>query len=82
MAKVLKGTVTSNSMQRTAVVEVVEKRPHKMYRKLIKHSKKYKVDIADATVGIGDIVRIVEIRPISKDKHFKLLDVVTMGGNK
>ncbi len=82
MAKVLKGTVVSNGMQKTAVVEVVEKRPHKLYKKLIKHSKKYKVDVGDASVALGDVVRIVEVKPISKDKRFKLQEIVTLGVNK
>lgn len=82
MAKVLKGLVVSTGMPQTVVVEVVEKRPHKLYRKLIKHSKKYKVDTAGVVAVVGDTVRIVETRPLSKDKHFKLAEVVTIGGEK
>ncbi len=76
MAKILTGTVVSTSMQNTVVVEVSRRTPHPMYKKLIAHSKKFKVDSAGQSVNIGDQVRIVETKPISKDKHFKLQEIL------
>lgn len=72
MNKVLTGKVVTVKMQNTVLVEVVRRTPHKLYGKLLKRSKKYKVDTAGQTVAVGEIVKIVETKPISKDKHFKL----------
>lgn len=72
MAKILTGTVVSNTMQNTAVVEVIRRTPHPLYKKLLKRSKKYKVDTNGQAVKVGDRVRIMETKPISKDKHFML----------
>lgn len=75
MAKILQGKVVSNKMQNTAVVEVIRTSPHPLYRKLLKRSKKFKVETKGATLTIGQIVKIVETKPVSKDKHFALLEV-------
>ena len=72
MAKVITGTVVSIKMQNTVVVEVTRKVPHPLYKKLLKHSKKFKADTNGQTVKVGDTVAIVEIKPMSKDKHFAL----------
>jgi small subunit ribosomal protein S17 len=73
MAKILEGTVISTKMQNTIVVEVTRKKPHPLYKKLLKRSKKYKVVTNGETVVVGSTVRIVETKPMSKDKHFVLL---------
>ncbi len=72
MPKVLQGVVTSTSMQNTIVVEVTRRTPHPLYKKLMKKSKKFKVDPAGMDVVIGQQVSIVETRKMSKDKYFKL----------
>jgi small subunit ribosomal protein S17 len=72
MAKTHKGTVVSVKMQNTAVVEISWKAPHPLYKKLLKRSKKHKVDTAGQEVQVGDVVTIIETKPISKDKHFVL----------
>ena len=77
MAKTLNGIVVSTKMQNTVVVEVSWKRPHPLYKKLLKRSKKFKVDPNGQTVNVGDKVTIIETKPIAKDKHFKLF-----GGEK
>jgi len=74
MAKILTGKVVSTSMQNTIVVEVFRKKAHPLYKKLMLRSKKYKVDPAGRTVTIGETVRIIETKPMSKDKHFKLME--------
>ena len=71
--KVFEGQVVSVPGGHTAIVEVVRKTPHPLYKKLIKRSKKYKVDTAGLDVAIGANVKIVETRPISKNKFFKLV---------
>ena len=76
MAKVLRGKVVSIKMQDTVVVEVTRHVPHKLYKKLLKRSKKYKVDSKGKTVAVGDSVRIAEIKPMSKDKYFTIVEGV------
>jgi len=77
MAKTLKGNVTSVAMKNTIVVEVSFKVPHKLYKKLLTKSKKYKVEADNTQVVVGDFVEIVETKPYSKDKYFKLSKVIT-----
>ncbi|MEK7092097.1 MAG: 30S ribosomal protein S17 [Patescibacteria group bacterium] len=75
--KKLRGTIVSTKMKNTVVVKVVAKRPHPMYKKLQQHTKRFLVDTADQMVGVGDMVDISEVRPISKNKYFKILNIVT-----
>ena len=69
----LKGTVVSDKMKDTIVVSVERYEKHPKYQKFIKRSKKFKAHDAGNIAKIGDKVQIVETRPISKDKHFKLI---------
>ncbi len=73
MKKKLIGKVISNKMLKTLVVEVERKIVHPKYRKVIFRHKKYKVHNEDNNIKLGDLVEIVETRPISKDKHFKVI---------
>ena len=75
--KIIEGKVISSKMKNAAVVEVTRKVAHPLYKKLLKKSKRYQVDLMGASVTIGSIVKIVETRPMSKNKHFKLLINVT-----
>ncbi len=68
--RVLKGTVVSNKMKDTVVVEVTSYKKHPRVGKYVMRSKKYKAHDAGNTRAIGDKVEIAESRPISKDKHF------------
>lgn len=77
MAKTLNGIVTSVGMKNTAVVEVFRQVPHPLYKKLLKRSKKYKIETEGKELTVGDLVRIVETKPVSKDKYFKLATVIT-----
>lgn len=70
------GLVISHKMQNTAIVEVVRRTPHPMYKKLIKREKRYKVDTKGVTVSEGDSVRIEETLPLSKDKNFRIIKVL------
>ena len=76
MKKIVEGKVVSIKMKNTVVVEIVRKTPHPLYKKLIKRDKKYKVDVNGIAVNLGDTVRIVQTRPISRDKYFKVMEVV------
>ena len=74
--RLLEGKVVSVGMNKTVIVEVSRKTPHPLYRKLIKKSKKYKVDTNEMEVLLNDLVKIQETKPISKDKHFKIAEVL------
>ena len=78
--KVFEGIIVSEGSTNTVVVEIFRKTPHPLYRKLIKRSRKFKVDnrgFEDA--GVGTRVKITETRPISKDKYFKISEIVSSG---
>ena len=74
--KVLVGRVLSNKMDKTIVVEVERKVPHPLYGKVVAHSKNFKAHDEKNECSIGDVVEIVETRPLSKDKYFRLLRIV------
>lgn len=80
--QIIEGVVVSNKMQKTAVVEVVRKLSHPLYKKLLKKSKRYKVDTSGFSVSVGDRVEIIHTLPISKDKHFKILRLIKIEEKK
>jgi small subunit ribosomal protein S17 len=71
---VLSGVVTSTKMQKTIVVKVTNFVKHPKYQKYLTITKKYKAHDENSVAKVGDKVKIVETRPISKDKHFKLVE--------
>lgn len=73
-SKVLSGVVVSDKMKDTAVVKVDQYLKHPRYGKYIRKSKKYKAHDAGNTVHVGDKVQIIECKPISKDKHFRVIN--------
>lgn len=73
--KVYQGRVVSDKMDKTIVVVVETKRNHPVYGKRIKYSKKYKAHDEENKAKIGDIVQIMETRPLSKDKYFRLVGI-------
>jgi len=79
MKKTFDGVIVSLKMQKTAMVKITRRFPHPLYKKLMKKDNKISVDIAAFTPNIGDRVRIVETKPISKTKHFKIMEVVKNG---
>ena len=74
--KTLTGTVVSDKMNKTAVVLLEKKVKHPRYGKYDKKSTKYKVHDQDNICKIGDVVTITEVRPISKNKSWKLVEVI------
>jgi small subunit ribosomal protein S17 len=75
----LQGTVLSDKMEKTIVVETESYRTHPVYKKRVSFRKKYKVDDPKNEAAVGDIVVIEECRPISHDKHFRLVKIVKKG---
>lgn len=71
------GVVVSTKMDKTIVVEHVARVPHPKFNKIVKRSKKYYVHDEKSQAAIGDRVRIVETRPISKLKRWNLEEVIT-----
>ena len=74
--KILQGVVVSNKMQKTIVVEIQTRTLHRLYKKYLTRTKKIKAHDEDGTCGIGDTVRVVESRPLSKEKRWRLLSIV------
>jgi len=74
--RILKGTVAS-VYQNTIIVSVETKKKHPLYNKYYKQTKKYPTDAdVEAGIGVGDVVTIIETRPISKTKRFRLKEIV------
>lgn len=71
--KILKGVVVSDKMDKTIVVGVTRFIEHKKYGKRIKKTKNYKAHDEGNVKKVGDVVEIEETKPISKDKHFKVI---------
>jgi len=76
IAKLVEGRVTSDSMEKTIVVSVVTKVKHPAYGKYISRTKKYVVHDEQNECNVGDRVLIVETRPLSKRKRWRLREVV------
>ena len=74
--KRLIGQVVSNKMEKTVVVAVRRTRRHPLYGKVIRVSKRYKVHDENNECQLGDEVRIVESRPYSKDKHWRVEEIL------
>ncbi|AVK62150.1 30S ribosomal protein S17 [Lactobacillus sp. CBA3606] len=74
--KVIQGRVVSDKMDKTIVVVRETYKNHPVYGKRVRYSKKYKAHDENNDAHVGDIVRIMETRPLSATKRFRLLDVV------
>ena len=74
--KVYQGRVVSDKMDKTIVVVVETYKTHPVYGKRVRYSKKYYVQDDNNEAKVNDIVRIMETRPLSKTKRFRLLEIV------
>jgi len=74
--KVMRGTVTSNKMQKTVVIEVMRKVRHPLYEKYLSRRTKLYAHDENNEAKIGDIVEVMQTRPLSKLKRWRLLRVV------
>lgn len=76
---VLQGKVVSDKMDKTIVVEVEYLKKHRLYKKAIRRHNRFKAHDEDNTSHNGDIVRIEECRPYSKEKTWRLIEIVKKG---
>lgn len=74
--KVREGLVISNQMDKTVVVETVERVQHRRYSKTIQRTKKLLAHDEENTLNVGDRVRVQETRPLSKNKHWRLVEIL------
>jgi small subunit ribosomal protein S17 len=74
--RVKQGRVTSNKMDKTIVVVTETRVPHPVYGKIIRKSVRFKAHDEKNEANIGDLVRIAETRPISRDKRWRLVEIV------
>ncbi|MCL2827643.1 MAG: 30S ribosomal protein S17 [Oscillospiraceae bacterium] len=70
------GTVVSDKMDKTVVVLVEDRTAHPLYKKIIKRSMKLKAHDEENQCGTGDRVRIMETRPLSRDKRWRLVEII------
>jgi small subunit ribosomal protein S17 len=70
------GTVISDKMDKTVVVSVESLRRHTRYKKVVKHASKFKVHDETNACKVGDVVKIVETRPLSKDKNWRVVKII------
>ena len=70
------GEVVSSKMAKTIVVQVSRRVPHPLYRRIVMKHKKFYVHDEENTANVGDVVRIVECRPMSKLKRWRLGDII------
>jgi len=74
--KTLVGTVVSNKMEKTIVVKIERRKLHHLYKKYITRSKKIKAHDEGNLCQIGDLVKVIESRPLSKEKRWRLLEIL------
>ena len=76
MRKTRTGVVVSDKMDKTIVVEIRTRGKHPLYGQIMNRTKKFKVHDEKNECGIGDTVRIMETRPLSKDKRWRLVEII------
>jgi small subunit ribosomal protein S17 len=76
MSRTLRGKVMSDKMDKTVVVLVERVKEHPIYRKKYSVGKRFKAHDADNTCHVGDVVEIIETKPISRDKHWMVTKVI------
>ncbi len=74
--KVRLGRVVSDKMDKTVVVQVTDHKSHPLYRKVIQHRVRFKAHDEGNQCGVGDLVRIMETRPLSRDKRWRVVEIV------
>lgn len=70
------GIVTSDKMDKTVVVTIKDKVRHPLYNKIVNRTVKYKAHDEENTCGVGDKVQIMECRPMSKDKRWRVVEII------
>lgn len=77
--RVIQGTVVSDKMDKTIVVSVQRRKKHRFYHKVISVTKQYKAHDEANDCHLGDVVSIIETAPLSKDKHWRVIEVLSRG---
>jgi len=72
----LQGTVASDKMDKTIVVEITLRKLHPLYKKYVTRSKRIKAHDEKNEAHVGDTVRVIECRPLSRDKRWRLAEIV------
>ena len=70
------GQVVSDKMDKTIVVAIEDSVQHKLYKKLVKRTYKLKAHDENNECGVGDTVKVMECRPLSKDKRWRLVEII------
>ncbi len=70
------GTVVSNKMEKTVVVAIEDNVRHPLYKKIVKRTVRLKAHDENNECRVGDVVEIMETRPLSKDKHWRLTRII------
>ena len=70
------GTVVSNKMDKPVVVAIKDNVKHPLYKKIMKRTVKFKAHDEENACGIGDKVQVMETRPLSKDKHWRVVEII------
>ncbi len=74
--KVLQGRVVSDKMKKTIVVEIQQRKLHRLYKKYLTRTKRIKAHDENNDCKVGDVVRVVDARPLSREKRWRLLEIV------
>jgi len=74
--KVREGVVVSDKMQKTVIVQVLDVKPHPLYKKVVRTTRRYKADDPQQQACVGDRVRIAETRPLSKEKRWRVAEIL------
>ena len=74
--KIREGYVVSDKMDKTVVVEVEDRVKHPKYAKVIRRTRKYKAHDGDNACGVGDLVRLMETRPLSATKRWRVAEIL------
>ena len=70
------GLVVSDKMDKTVVVAIADRVAHPLYKKIVKRTHKLKAHDENNTCGIGDRVKVMETRPLSKDKRWRVVEII------
>ena len=74
--KVIQGIVTSDKMDKTRTVQVIRRIRHPLYKKFVKRTKKYMAHDENNESHVGDVVKIMETRPLSRRKRWRLVEII------
>ena len=77
--RVIQGTVVSDKMDKTIVVSIERRKKHRLYHKVVSLTQRYKAHDEENSCRLGDVVRIAECRPMSRDKCWRVIEILSRG---